>query len=149
MRQSPINTSLKYVPMILLGFFFTFPLWFMIVSSFKTSNAQIFGDLRSLRAFLPVGDLSLVNYQSIFANSNFPRYLLNSIGITAVVIALSLFINSMAAYALSRLRWPGQKFLLTLIIATLIIPGDAIIMPLLLLVSRLPSVGLSEGLMIT
>lgn len=149
MRESTLHTSLKYVPMILLAFFFTFPLWFMIVSSFKATNAQIFADLRSLRAFMPVGELTLANYQSIFANSNFPRYLVNSIGITAIVIALSLFINSMAAYALSRLRWRGQKLLLTLIIATLIIPGDATIMPLLLLVSRLPSLSFAEGIAVT
>jgi multiple sugar transport system permease protein len=149
MRESTLSTSLKYVPMILLAFFFTFPLWFMIVSSFKATNAQIFADLRSLRAFLPVGELTLANYQSIFTNSNFPRYLVNSIGITAIVIALSLFINSMAAYALSRLRWRGQKLLLTLIIATLIIPGDATIMPLLLLVSRLPSLSFAEGITVT
>ncbi len=149
MKPTPLQTAVKYVPMILLGIFFTFPLWFMMVSSFKATNAQIFGDLQSLRAFLPVGELTLANYQSIFANSNFPRYLLNSVGITTVVIALSLVINSMAAYSLSRLRWPGQKFLLTLIIATLIIPGDATIMPLLLLVSRLPSLSFNEGLTIS
>ncbi len=144
-----VNTVLKYVPMILLAFFFVFPLWFMIVSSFKGSNQQIFADLRSVRAFLPVGELTLANYRSVFSNSNFPRYLFNSILVTTVVIALSLFINSMAAYALSRLRWRGQKLLLALIIATLIIPGDATMVPLLLLVSRLPSISLSEGLAFT
>jgi multiple sugar transport system permease protein len=143
------GSGLKYVPMILLAIFFVFPLWFMIVSSFKGSNQQIFADLRSVRAFLPVGELTLENYRSVFTNSNFPRYLLNSVVITAIVIALSLFINSMAAYALSRLRWRGQKLLLTLIIATLIIPGDATIMPLLLLVSRLPSLSFAEGITVT
>lgn len=143
------DTVLKYVPMILLAFFFVFPLWFMIVSSFKGSNEQIFADLRSMRAFLPVGELTLDNYRSVFTNSNFPRYFLNSVVITAIVIALSLFINSMAAYALSRLRWRGQKLLLSLIIATLIIPGDATIMPLLLLVSRLPSLSFADGITVT
>jgi multiple sugar transport system permease protein len=135
--------------MVILAAFFVFPLWFMIVSSFKESNAQIFGDLRSARAFLPVGELSFDNYRAIFENSNFPRYFMNSAAITGIVIALSLFINSLAAYALSRLRWPGQKLLLTLIIATLIIPGEATIMPLLLLVSRLPSLSFAEGFEVT
>ncbi len=149
MRPSKFQNAIRYLPMILLAAFFTCPLWFMMVSSFKASNAQIFGDLSSLRAFLPVGELTLANYQSVFSNSNFPRYLVNSMGITAIVIALSLLINSMAAYALSRLQWSGQKILLTLIIATLIIPGDATIMPLLLLVSRLPSLSFAEGFSVT
>lgn len=135
---------MRYVPLLILMFFFVFPLLFMIVTSFKTSNLQIFADLRSLRALLPVGDLSLASYQAVFANSNFPRYLANSIFITITTIILALFVNSMAAYALSRLKWRGQKLLLTIIIATLIIPSQAVVMPLLLLVTKLPTIS-SQG----
>jgi len=97
-------TVLKYIPLLLLLFFFTFPLLFMIASSFKGSNQQIFADLRTVRAFLPVGDVSLDNFRFVFENSNFPRYLLNSVIISAITILLSIIINSMAAYALSRLK---------------------------------------------
>lgn len=141
-----LKTVLKYVPLVFLLFFFTFPLVFMIVSSFKTGNLQIFNDLRSARAFLPVGELTLDNYRAVLENSNFPRYLMNSLGITAVTIILSLVVNSMAAYALSRLKWRGQKIILSIVIATLIIPGQAVIMPMLLLVSRLPTITLEGGL---
>jgi len=142
-------TVLKYIPLLLLLFFFTFPLLFMIASSFKGSNQQIFADLRTVRAFLPVGDVSLDNFRFVFENSNFPRYLLNSVIISAITILLSIIINSMAAYALSRLKWPGQKLILAIIIATLIIPGQATLMPLLLLVANLPSLSFAEGLTIT
>ena len=144
-----LMTVLKYIPLLLLLFFFTFPLLFMIASSFKGSNQQIFADLRTVRAFLPVGDVSLDNFRFVFENSNFPRYLLNSVIISAITILLSIIINSMAAYALSRLKWPGQKLILAIIIATLIIPGQATLMPLLLLVANLPSLSFAEGLTIT
>jgi multiple sugar transport system permease protein len=144
-----LMTGLKYIPLLLLLFFFTFPLLFMIASSFKGSNQQIFADLRTVRAFLPVGDVSLDNFRFVFENSNFPRYLLNSVIISAITILLSIIINSMAAYALSRLKWPGQKLILAIIIATLIIPGQATLMPLLLLVANLPSLSFAEGLTIT
>jgi multiple sugar transport system permease protein len=121
----------------------------MIASSLKGSNQQIFADLRSFRAFLPVGDVSLDNFKFVFENSNFPRYLLNSVIISAITILLSIIINSLAAYALSRLKWPGQKLILAIIIATLIIPGQATLMPLLLLVANLPSISFAEGLTIT
>jgi multiple sugar transport system permease protein len=143
-----LRTLLRYVPMLILIFFFIFPLLFMIVSAFKTSNQQIFADLRSLRAFLPVGALTLDNFRFVFENSNFPRYLANSIGIAVITIILSLTVNSMAAYALSRLRWRGQKLVLALIIATLIIPGQATIMPLLLLVANLPTLSFADGVTI-
>jgi multiple sugar transport system permease protein len=144
-----LKTALRYAPLVILVFFFTFPLIFMIVSSFKGSNQQIFADLRTIRAFLPVGDLTTANYDRVFTDSNFVRYMLNSLLLTSITIILSLAVNSMAAYALSRLRWPGQKLILSIIIATLIIPGQATIMPLLLLVSRLPALSFEKGVAIT
>lgn len=144
-----VRLALRYVPLLILIFFFTFPLVFMIVSSFKPSNQQIFADLRSWRAFLPVGDLTLDNFKFVFENSNFPRYLLNSVSIAVLTILLSLTINSLAAYALSRLRWQGQKLILSIIIATLIIPGQATVMPLLLMVAHLPSLSFADGLALT
>ncbi|MEW6402016.1 MAG: carbohydrate ABC transporter permease [Chloroflexota bacterium] len=137
----------QYAVNLLLTAFFVFPLVFMIVSSFKTSNTQIFADLRSYKAVLLPGEISWVNYLSVFKNSNFPRFLLNSVGISAMMIILSLFVNSMAAYALSRLRWKGQKIVLTIIIATIIIPFETIAIPLLLLVSKLPNISIKDGVL--
>lgn len=134
----------QYLINIVLVFFFIFPILFMIMSSFKP-NDQIFLDLRSLRAFLPVGDLSLANYNAVFEKSKFFRFLLNSIFVSLITIILALVVNSMMAYALSRMKWPGQRLILAIIIATLIIPGETTIMPLLLLVSKLPSFSLTEG----
>ncbi len=147
-RQTVVAV-VRYVPLLLLVFFFTFPLLFMFVSSFKASNLQIFGDLRSVRAFLPVGELTTDNFRRVFTDSNFPRYLVNSVVMSAITIVLALTVNSMAAYALSRLKWRGQKLILSAIIATLIIPGQAVIMPLLLLVANLPSLSWQDGLTVT
>ena len=139
----------QYVLLLLLTGIFIFPLVFMIVSSFKASNTQIFSDLRSLRAFLPVGPISLDNYRSVFQNSKFPRFLLNSVGISAAMIFLSLTVNSMAAYTLSRLRWKGQRIVLAIIIATLIVPFETIAIPLLLMVSKLPNLSFENGVAFT
>ncbi len=140
-----VTKALQYGINILLVFVFIFPLLFMFMSSFK-QNDQIFADLRSMNAFLPVGSLSLVNYNDVFANSKFPLFVLNSIGISAVTIIVGLIVNSLAAYALSRLRWKGQKVVLGVIIATLIIPFETIAIPLLLLVAHLPNVTFSNGI---
>jgi multiple sugar transport system permease protein len=126
----------QYAINLVLLCLFIFPLLFMIMSSFK-QNDQIFSDLRSLRAFLPVGAISLANYQAVFEKSKFFRFLLNSIGIALVTIVLSLLVNSLAAYALSRLKWRGQQVVLAIIVATLIIPFETIAVPLLLMVSKL------------
>lgn len=134
----------QYAVNVVLMFLFIFPILFMIMSSFKP-NDQIFLDLRSVRAFLPVGDLSLNNYQAVFEKSKFFRFLANSIFVSFVTITLALVVNSMIAYALSRLKWRGQRLILAIIVATLIIPGETTIMPLLLMVSKLPNFSLTEG----
>ena len=139
----------QYTILILLTGVFIFPLLFMIVSSFKATNADIFADLHSLRAFLPVGNVSLNNYVSVFQASKFPRFLANSIGLSAATIALSLVVNSLAGYALSRLRWKGQRLVLTIIIATLIVPFETVAIPLLLLVSKLPNLTFDNGVTFT
>lgn len=143
-----LSASLTYALLVLMAFVFVFPLLFMLSASFKTNDA-IFQDLRSLRAFLPVGQLSWDNYLAVFTRSSFPRFLLNSIFISTVTVALNLLFNSMAAYGLSRLTWPGKALILGVIVATLVIPGDTVTIPLLLLVSKLPGISFEGGLHLT
>ncbi|MDX3571694.1 carbohydrate ABC transporter permease [Streptomyces sp. ID05-47C] len=122
---------------IVLALVFALPLVFMLVSSFKTDD-QIFGDLGSLSAFLPVGALSLDNYTSMFDRVPAARFLLNSVLISSVTVVLGVVINSLAAFALSRMRWPGRKLVLTTIIATLIVPFETFALPLVWWVNQLP-----------
>jgi len=65
------------------------------------------------------------------------------------MIVLSITVNSMAGYSLSRMRWQGQKIVLAIIIATLIVPFETIAIPLLLMVSKLPNVSFEKGLAVT
>jgi multiple sugar transport system permease protein len=116
---------------------FAFPIVFMFVSSFKP-DAQIFADLTSWRAFLPVGDISVDNYRGVFDRVPAGRMLMNSVGISAVTVVLGIFVNSLAAFALSRMRWRGQKVVLTAIIATLIVPFETFALPLVWWVNKLP-----------
>jgi len=122
---------------VLLLLVFAFPIAFMFVSSFKP-DAQIFADLTSWRAVAPVGDISLDNYRGVFDRVPAGRMLLNSIGISTVTVVLGIFINSLAAFALSRMRWRGQRLLLTGIIATLIVPFETFALPLVWWINKLP-----------
>ena len=138
-----VRLGLTYVFMSLLAFVFLFPVIFMIVSSFK-SNAVIFEDLRSFDAFLPT-EFSLDNYQAVFNRSNFGLFMFNSVFIVTTTVTLGILANSMAAYALARLRWRGRKAALTGVIALLIIPFETIAVPLLFVVTRLVWLSLSGG----
>ncbi len=126
--------------MIVLAFFFLFPVVFMIVSSLKPDE-QLLADTSSIRAFLPIGDISLDNWFGVFDRVPALRFLFNSLLVTGLTVTLGLFLNSLAGFAISRMRWRGRSLVLTLIIATLIVPFETIAIPLLLLVSKLPWIG--------
>lgn len=117
--------------------FFAFPIVFMFISSFKP-DAQIFADLTSLKAILPVGDISLDNYRGVFDRVPAERLLINSVLISLVTVAVGILINSMAAFALSRMRWRGRRVVLAAIIATLIVPFETFALPLVWWVNKLP-----------
>src|SRR6185295_3331434 len=70
-----------YVGRTVLALFFALPILFMFVSSLKPDD-QIFADMGSLRAFLPVGHISLDNYKEVFDTVPAWRFLVNSIGIS-------------------------------------------------------------------
>jgi multiple sugar transport system permease protein len=122
---------------ILLVGFFAFPLVFMFMSSLKPDE-QIFADLSSIKAFLPVGDISLKNYTGVFQTVPAGQFLINSIVITTLIVVVGLVVNSMAAFALSRMRWRGKTVVLAAIIATLVVPFETFALPLLWWVNKLP-----------
>ena len=136
-RRSVVVT----VARVLLVLVFVLPLLFMFVSSLKP-DLQIFADMTNWRAFVPVGDISFANYAGVFDRVPFLRFLLNSIGISALTVVLGIFVNSLAAFALSRLQWRGQQLVLTAIIATLIVPFETLALPLVWWVNKLPSLQL-------
>jgi multiple sugar transport system permease protein len=133
------NIVARYALMIFLGFIFLFPVVYMLVSSLKP-DGQIVADTNSVRAFLPVGDISLDNYWAMFDRVPAGRFLFNSMLISGVTVVLGLLINSMAGFAIARMRWRGQAVVLTIIIATLIVPFETIAIPLLFMVSRFPNI---------
>lgn len=136
-RKAAILT-LDYAILILLSLFFLFPIVFMLVTAFKTSEDQVLRDVAGLRAFVPYGPLGIQNFLDVFARMEFGRFMWNSVFVVGVTVILGLVVNSMAAYALARLRWGGRKIVLAVVVALIIIPFEAVAVPLLMLVNNLP-----------
>ncbi|WP_454853696.1 carbohydrate ABC transporter permease [Promicromonospora soli] len=136
----------SYATMVALAVFFLFPLVFMFVSSLKPDN-QILSDVTSLRAFLPVGDVSLDNYGDVFDRVPVARFLFNSVLVTVLIVGLGLIVNSMCGFALSRLEWRGRGLVLGLVIATLIVPFETIAVPMVYWVAQLPTLVFEGGVL--
>ena len=77
------------------------------------------------------------NYTQLFGRFSFGRYLWNSVFITIVATLITLLFNSMAAFALSKYKFTGQKTVFLLIIGTLMIPPTIVLVPNFLVISNL------------
>jgi multiple sugar transport system permease protein len=123
---------------------FCLPLLFMISSSLKEPQA-IFADVKSWKAFFPVGDVNFDQYLGVFERLPMAQFVFNSLFVSGVVVIAGLFVNSLAAFAIARLKFRGQNTLLVFLIATLVIPFETIAMPLLVLVNSLPRLSWEDG----
>jgi multiple sugar transport system permease protein len=108
------------------------PFVWMLLGAFKP-DAEL---LRGTPALLPER-WSLDNFARLLSEQRFGRSLLNSAGIAAVVTLANLLFCSMVGYALAKLRFAGSRLLLTLVLATLMLPGSVILIPQFVLMSRL------------
>ena len=134
-RRRTFSTVLSYLALVLLAFFFLFPLVFLFVSAFKNDELQLVRDMNSLKAFIPTGDIGVQNYRDMSARVSFGQAFFNSSLVVSATVVLGLLVNSSFAYALARLRFRGRGLLLGLVVSLIIIPFQAVAIPLLLVVN--------------
>jgi multiple sugar transport system permease protein len=125
-----------YLALTLLALVFVAPVAYLVIGSLKPSSEVIDG----LGGFVPK-DASLANYTGMLsrfdssATGYFRDFYLTSLLVTTVVVAGGLLVNSMAAYALARLRWRGRDAALLTVVALTILPFEAIAVPLFYLLN--------------
>lgn len=104
-------------------------------------------DAPTLPYTLPA-ELTLDNIFRILSVSDFPQWFLNSFLYSTVSVVVVLFTASMAAYALARKRFPGQNVVLWSIVATLMVPMQATLIPTFILVAGLGGVNTVWGMIL-
>ncbi len=131
--KQPLTVPLSYLSLLLFALLFIAPIIFMLAGSLKP-EARVLMEAGGWRAFWPE-DVSLTNYRDVFERVAFTRYLLNSLFITAMIVGPGLLLNALAGYAFARLPWRGRDLLFSLVLAVMIIPLEAIAVPLFYMVS--------------
>jgi multiple sugar transport system permease protein len=100
-----------------------FPVFWLLMLSLKSPATISDGRL------IP-SSWSLENYKGIFDQDIFTRALVNSVGIALISTVIAVILASMAAYAISRLDYPGKRALLTIALAIAMFPPIALVGPL-------------------
>jgi raffinose/stachyose/melibiose transport system permease protein len=110
---------------MILALLFLYPMLWMVVSSFKTSNVEIFGHPFAL----PHG-ISFVNYQKAIRQGHMGSYFINSLWVTGLSAMAVVCFGAWAGFALSKGRFPLRRLWLAIFFIGMILPVQSFLIPL-------------------
>ena len=125
---------------LILGCIFLFPIYILIMNSFKTTKG-IFTDVlgfpakspRLLSSRFPI----LENYKNAFQELDYIRSFMNSLLITVVTAVLVLLISAMAAWVLVRYKTKASKIIFLIFAGSMLIPFQCVMLPLVGFASKI------------
>ena len=122
-----------YASLSVAALIFLAPPFYMLITSFKTSAeiANMSGNPWIVR------DPTLENYWAILDNPLFLKFFINSAIVTTCVVALTMVISVLAAFALARMRFWGSQVLATGVFLTYLVPDTLLFIPLYQIVGGL------------
>jgi len=126
LKYSFVHTFLMAVALTCI-----FPLFWMVRSSLMTSET-IFVDKSLIPKMIEFG-----NFSTAWIQGNFGVYFLNSIFYTVTVVFTIVIISSLAAYAFSRLEFPGKNIFFYMFVLAMMIPLPGNFVPLVVLMNKL------------
>ena len=136
--------ALLYVLLTLYAIITLIPFLWALSASFKPLTEIVSGEPN----FLPK-NFTLDNYKQIFLQEPlFWRWLFNSVAIAISVTLLNLLLNSMAGYALARLRFVGKRFWFFLILAVLAVPTQITLIPTFLILKAIGWLNSYQGMIV-
>ncbi|HIR27787.1 MAG TPA: carbohydrate ABC transporter permease [Candidatus Choladousia intestinigallinarum] len=126
-RKIRLFGAVGYVVLLAVFFLVLLPLVWLLVSSFK-SDADV---IKWPPAFFP-SQWVMTQYEYVVNTIPVLKMLKNTILFAAGVTVISLFFDSMAAYAFARMRFKGRNILFGIILLTMMIPFQVVMIPLYL-----------------
>ncbi|RKN49253.1 carbohydrate ABC transporter permease [Micromonospora endolithica] len=134
-RRQPrglVTTFVGYAVLVFFALVFLYPFVIQIGNAFKTEPDAAANPLS------PVPDpLDLTSFQRLFDGTSFPLWMGNSLLVTVLVTLGRVFLDSLAGYALARLRFRGRAGLFAAIIAVMAVPGVVLLIPKFLVLNQL------------
>ena len=115
--------TLLYLLLILGALIMVFPFYWMIASSFKTAAEMNLFPPR----MAPSNWFNFDNYVTAWHTAPFGTYFLNSIVVCFCSVGVVMFTTILAAFAFSRLKFPGRDLLFTLLLSMMMIPFELLV----------------------
>ena len=132
-----MKLNLKNIPthiiLIVVSLLSIFPFIWLLSTSLKGAGENIF-------AYPPTiipQDFTWENYSGVWQRVDLMRYFINSMIVAGATVVLNLILSSLAAYPLARMEFKGKKITFFAILATIMIPFQAIMLPVYLITLKL------------
>lgn len=135
--------KLKVAGALIVALLFLFPIIWMMFVSLKPSNMAT---SNPIEWFLP--PYTIVNYIDIIQRSDVFLWLWNSFIIGVITTFLTLFITSLAAFAISKMRFRYRRAIFIFFLAGLMVPGEAMIIPLYEIIGSMNLLDTYSGLIL-
>lgn len=145
-RQTPVTTGRRhrllrysnelgrYALMVLLALVFLLPIAWLFISSVRPAATVFEHTTRpGIRTFVPES-LTLENYQVALASPDFRRAIRNSLIVSLSTVLLGVLVNSLAGFAFAVFEFPGRRILFAIVLATFMMPFEAIVIPLYIII---------------
>ena len=132
-----------WLALIVIAILWIAPFLFIVFTSLK-QNSTVMG----ASAFAPPTDLDWTNYVAAWSRGKFSSTVVNSAVITIIKVPLGLAISAMAAYALSRIEFVGNRLIFLLIVFGTMIPFQVLLAPLFTLVNGFSLINTKIGVIL-
>ena len=122
-----------YLPLAIFVFVLLFPFYWMAVTSVKPDNELLSRDGNPFWVIKP----TLAHFKKLLFDTAYPEWLWNTVLVSVIATAFSLFASVMAAYAIERLRFSGAKQIGLSIFLAYLVPPSILFIPLATIVFQL------------
>ncbi len=141
-RRSPAKSVLLHGTLIVASLVAIGPIAWVLLSSFKPGYAIQSSDLTLVK------DPTLANYSYVLTDTNFPKWMLNSVIVAALTMIIGIFFSATTGYAVSRFNFPGRRPLMMVFLITQMFPVAILIVPIYTIMARLGLINTLPSLVI-
>jgi multiple sugar transport system permease protein len=124
-----ISNIVLYGFLSILAAFILIPFYWMLVTALKSNALLETEQITGVFSFFPA-EITFANFVTVFgrtAQVNFGRYYLNTIYVALASTAITLVTSTLAAFAFARLNFKGKELLFTILLATMMVPGEMMV----------------------
>ncbi len=137
------RTAAQYAAAILIVLISLFPIYWMVISSLKTSDEL----MRAVPTLWP-DQFVWENYPNVLNKAPFARYLVNTLVTTVIMMLGELTIGVMAAYGFSKGDFKGKNILFMFVLGALMVPIQVTFVPIYVIIARLNAIDTWTGVVL-